>query len=140
MNPYIIILALFTLSGLAVAVWGWLLIVKGRQTRRWPSAAGLIEHATQADDTTPVCYINYAVNDRAYRQALAEPDEIPHAGGFAANHLAIFPAGAKVQVHYDPAHPERITLEPGLGRGDWLVFASGIVAMLFGVIALLFGK
>ncbi len=65
---------------------------------------------------------------------------MPPAGEFAASHLTTFPAGAKVQVHYNPAHPERATLEPGLGRGDWLVFAAGIAAMLFGVLALLFGK
>lgn len=139
-NPYVIILALFALAGLIIAVWGWRLIAKGRATRRWPTAEGIVENEAQTDDKTPILYVSYSVNGHAYRQALALPDEMPSVGTFTARHFEKFPAGARIQVHYDPAHPERITLEPGLGRGDWLVFAAGIAAMLFGMLALLFGK
>lgn len=139
-NPYVIILALFTLAGLGIAVWGWRLIAKGRATRRWPTVEGIVENETQTDDKTPIPYVSYSVNGHAYRQALTLPDEMPSVGAVTTRHLEKFPAGARIQVHYDPAHPERITLEPGLGRGDWLVFAAGIAAMLFGILALLFGK
>lgn len=42
---------------------------------------------------------------------------------------ARYPAGKTVEVHYDPGHPERSLLEPGL---DWTVFSQwgiGIMAV-----------
>lgn len=139
-NPYMIILGLFAFAGLGVAGWGGMLIAEGRKTRQWPATEGIIEHTVPTDDEAATLYVSYSVNGHAYRQALALPDGIPPVGEFAASHFEKFPAGAQVQVHYDPMHPERITLEPGLGRGDWLIFAAGIGAMLFGILALLFGK
>lgn len=53
-NPYVIILALFTLAGLSIAVWGWRLIAKGRATRRWPTVEGIVENEAQTDDKTPI--------------------------------------------------------------------------------------
>src|SRR3569832_1286814 len=48
-----------------------------------------------------------------------------------------YPAGAKVQVYYDPANPENATIEPGAVRGDWIVFAIGLASTLVGVGAVL---
>ncbi|MEK7322214.1 MAG: hypothetical protein AABZ84_03945, partial [Pseudomonadota bacterium] len=66
-NPYAIILGLFALAGLAIAVWGWTLIAKGRRTRRWPAVEGIIEHAAPADANVPAIYFSYAVHGRLYR-------------------------------------------------------------------------
>lgn len=141
LNPYALILGLFALAGLLTTLWGWSIIVKGRKTLRWPATEGVIEQsapAADADDLLPHILFSYTVVGQTYRRELEFPGGISPVPEFAASYAGKFPAGAKVQVYYDPGHPERATLEPGPARGDWMIFALGLVATVFGASALLF--
>ncbi len=141
LNPYALILGLFAIAGLLTALWGWSIIVKGRKTRRWPMVEGVIEQSAlvaDADDLLPHILYSYTVAGQAYRRELEFPGGISPAPEFAASYAGKFPVGAKVRVYYDPEQPERATLEPGPGRGDWMIFVLGLAATVFGVSALLF--
>jgi hypothetical protein len=138
-NPYALILGLFTLAGVFLTAWGLSIIVKGRKTLRWPATEGVIEHsAADADDLLPRILFSYTVAGQTYRRELEFPGGISPTPEFAASYVEKFPAGAKVQVYYDPEQPERATLEPGSARGDWMIFILGLAATVFGTAALLF--
>ncbi len=141
LNPYAFILGLFTLAGLLTALWGWSTLVKGRKTLRWPATEGVIEQSTpaaDADDLLPHILFSYTVAGQTYRRELEFPGGISPTPEFSVSYAGKFPVGAKVRVYYDPAQPERATLEPGPGRGDWMILALGLAAAVFGLSALLF--
>lgn len=138
-NPYTLILGLFALAGLIVALWGWRLIKDNRRRQTWPAAAARIEHAKAPDELTPQVVCTYTVNGRVYRHEIKMADGTPPGREFLQAHLEKFPAGATVQVYYNPAQPEQVSLDNRPKRGDWLVLAAGLGAMSFGVLALFFG-
>jgi hypothetical protein len=141
LNPYSIILSLFTLGGLIMAVWGLIIIARGKKTLRWPSVDGVIEQsllASEENDILPKIVFSYKVADQGYRRDMA----LPSGGGvtpdFAESYVKKYPQGTRVSVHYNPHQPDQATLEPGLARDDWLVFALGAAATLLGALFLLF--
>lgn len=141
MNPYSVTLALFTLSGLGVTVWGLTIIARGRMTSRWPSVDGVIEQSslTSAEsDVLPKIVFSYMVTGHRYQCDLAVPGGAGVTPDFAENRVKKYPQGVKVRVYYNPKQPSQATLEPGLGRGDWLIFALGAGASLLGALFLLF--
>jgi len=140
LNPYSVTLALFTLSGLGVAIWGLTIIARGRKTSRWPSVDGVIEQSlpTSAEsDVLPKIVFSYTVAGRQYHCNLAMPDGAGVTPDFAENYVKKYPQGIEVRVYYNPKQPGQATLEPGLGRGDWLIFALGAVSSLLGTLILL---
>jgi hypothetical protein len=56
---------------------------------------------------------------------------------FAENYVKKYSQGIKVRVYYNPGQPGQATLEPGVARGDWLIFALGLAASLLGTLFLL---
>ena len=140
MNPYMIILSFFLLAGLATSAWGWTIIARGRRTLRWPSVEGTIsECAVSDDDSLPQIEFSYVVAGRDYRCEQVFPGGTTPSQQLVASYALKYPVGAKVKAHYDPARPEHATLEPGLARGDWMIFVLGVIATIFGIIFLLFG-
>jgi hypothetical protein len=141
LSPYGIILALFTLSGLAMTLWGWFIIARGRKSLRWPSVDGVVEQsllASPENDILPKIVFSYHVADRRYQRDLAVPGGDGVTPDFAESYVKKYPQGAKVQVHYNPQQPEQATLEPGPARDDWLIFSVGIGAALLGALFLIF--
>ena len=141
MNPYSIILALFTLSGLGITLWGWIVIARGRKTLDWPSVDGVIEQsllASQENDILPKIVFSYKIADRRYQRDLALPGGAGVTPDFAESYVKKYPRGAKVRVHYNPQQPDQATLEPGPARDDWLIFTVGISATLLGTLFLIF--
>ena len=140
MNPYMIILSFFLLAGLATSAWGWAVIARGRRTLRWPSVEGTISQcAVSDDDSLPQIEFSYSVAGRDYRCEQVFPGGTTPSQQLVASYVLKYPVGAKVKAHYDPARPEHATLEPGLARGDWMIFVLGVIATIFGIIFLLFG-
>lgn len=126
-----------------MTLWGWIIIARNKKTLHWPSVEGVIEQSllsSDENDILPKIVFGYRVGEHRYRQDLA----LPAAGGvtpdFAEGYIKKYPQGAKVQVHYNPDRPEQATLEPGLGRDDWLVFVTGLLATICGGGFLLFSS
>ncbi|MFZ5595342.1 MAG: DUF3592 domain-containing protein [Pseudomonadota bacterium] len=141
-NPYLIILILFTLAGFLAMAWGWNIIAKGRKTSRWPTVEGVIERselASDADDLLPGIEFSYTVNGQSYRRTFEFARDITPSQELAKSYVEKYAAGTRVTVYYDPGHPEHATLEPGLGRGDWMVFALGLGAAISGILFIVFG-
>lgn len=141
-NPYIIILSLFLLAGLITTLWGLAIIVKARRTQGWPCVDGVIEESriTSGDnDLLPFISFSYTVGQASYRQNLAFSPDITPTQEFTASYLQKYPAGTHVKVYYHPGDPEKATLEPGLGRGEWLVFAFGLGMFVFAMAFLFLG-
>ena len=141
-NPYTIILSLFTLAGLLATVWGYIIIARARRTQQWPSVEGVIEESklsSQKHDLLPHIVFSYGVAEHTYHHTMEFAGDITPTQEFAASYVEKYPVGRKVQVHYHPENPQRATLEPGLGKGDWLVFAIGLGTLIFGVLFLFFG-
>lgn len=136
-NPNIIILSLFTVGGLAAAVWGWVIIARGRQSLGWPTVEGIVV-TSEAEDLLPHIVYRYGVEGEAFETTLKFPGDLTPTREFTQSYLQRFPTGKKVTVYYDPRDPATATLEPGPGRGDWLVFAFGLGALVVGALSLLF--
>jgi hypothetical protein len=135
-NPYTVILGLFLLGGLVVTVWGALIILKARKTQHWPCVEGVIEEAglsSDKNDLFPNIKFCYTIGSSTYSRAMEFPVDITPTQEFAASYIEKYPVGSKVQVHYNPNNPENATLEPGLGKGDWLVLVIGLGTLLFGI-------
>ena len=135
-NPYSIILGLFLLGGLFATAWGLLIILKARKTLQWPYVEGIIEEsrlASDDDDLLPHIQFSYTVGESAYRRTFEFPGDVTPTEEFAASYVKKYPVGSTVQVHYDPDNPQSATLEPGLGKGDWLVLVIGMGSLLFGI-------
>ena len=140
LSPYTIIIVLFVAAGLVTMVWGWTIIRRSRKTRSWPSVAGAIVESlpySKHDAHMPHITYQYIINGRAILNTLTIPAGVTPSEEFAKSYVKKFPAGAQVQVYYDPENPEKTTLEPGLASGDWLVFALGVGASLLGISLLL---
>ncbi len=135
-NPYVIILSLFTLTGLITTLRGLYLMRKARQRRNWPAIMASIEHTHEGEDPTLRVFCNYVIHGRSYRHEIKLPEGTPPGREFIRAHLEKFPADTTVPVYCDPARPEHMTLDKSAGRDAWLVFAAGLGAALFGIGAL----
>lgn len=140
MNPYTIILSLFLVAGIATSIWGWTIILRSRRTRSWPAVDGAISQCAASDsDALPEIEFSYTVAARDYRCGHTFPGGTTPSQELIASYVLKYPVGTKVKVHYDPVHPERATLEPGLARGDWMILVLGIIATVLGAAFLLLG-
>lgn len=129
MNLYGIILILVTLAGLAISLWGWLILRQSKQRRQWPSVTGVIEASephSEQDDLLPNIVYRYEVGGETYRRSLQFPGGTNPMPEFAQSYVDKYPVGAEVQVYYQPDRPGQSTLEPQT-RGDWMILALGIL-------------
>lgn len=98
----------------------------------WPTAPGTIDHSsiaehygTDADDNETVSYFaevrySYSVDHRYY-----EGDRVSFGGKSSSDSEDLiarsistkYPVGRPVSVRYDPTHPQRAVLEPGVNLG-----------------------
>lgn len=141
-NPYVIILSLFTLAGIVATVYGWVIIVKARRTRTWPSVEGVIEESSptsEENDLLPHIEFSYTVQGLSRRRAQEFPKDLVPGQEFRETFVRKYPQGARVAVYYDPSAPDRATLEPGFISGDWMVFAIGLGMAVTGIFFLLSG-
>ncbi|MFQ5470807.1 MAG: DUF3592 domain-containing protein [Gammaproteobacteria bacterium] len=139
-NPYIIVLVLFSIAGIATLLWGWHIISKARKTRQWPKVQGKITESrmkTDAGDMMPHIVYSYVAGDQQYSHELQFQSSTSLTPEFANNYLAKFPEGMDIDVYYDPSSPDNATIEPGMAKGDWMIFVIGILATVFSIFALL---
>jgi len=140
-NPYSIILGLFVVAGILVASWGLRIIVRARKTLQWPAVEGSIVESmvsSDADELLPHIKFSYCVEQQTFQQLLTFSGDVTPSQEFSRHYVEKYPAGSRVQVYYNPAKPDIATLEPGLGKGDWLVFAIGLITLVLGILLLIF--
>jgi hypothetical protein len=138
-NPYIIILGLFASVGIGTTFWGLKIILDSRKSRAWPSAKGRIVVSklnSDDDELLPEISYRYTIGDTPYETSLEFPRGTTPTRELSTHYVNKFPAGANIDVYYNPEHPEKTTLEPGGRPGDWLVFVFGLGATLLMVAAL----
>src|SRR3569832_2567770 len=129
MNPYVIILGVFTLAGFAMAVWGWRMLAAARHARRWLSITGTVSAAAPDDDDEPPrIIVGYAIGGRSYHTQVAVQADL-----VVLDLAARYPVGKEVQLYYDPDHPEQVALRRPQGGDAWLNIAIAVGAALFGL-------
>ena len=141
-NPYLIILGLFTVVGIGTTLWGLKIIIDARKRRAWPTVRGHITCSRshgEVDELLPEIRYSYTIGDTAYEQMLEFPRDTTPTREFSSYYVDKFPTGATVDVHYNPDRPEQTALEPAGRPGDWLVFAFGLGATVLMLAALLSG-
>lgn len=140
-NTYSIILGLFVLAGVFTSIWGWTIIRSAKQTLQWPKTDGHIkisEPASTLDAHLPHIVYDYTAEGQQYQSTLQLPGGTTPSPELAARYVERFPAGATIQVAYNPDQPDISTLEPGPRDGDWLIFSIGLGATVFGILFLFF--
>ena len=91
------------------------------------------------DEMLPHIVFSFIIGGQTYRHTLEYPAGASPMPELVHHYLEKYPLNAPVQVHYDPADPQRATLEPGAAPGDWFIVATGLAIALFALLALLFG-
>lgn len=134
-SPYVIIIALFTLTGLASALWALVRIRKSLPSRNWLAVeARVIEsHLRSKHDPTPAITVSYTVNDQAFRHTLDTPpvsDTTPEVGQRLVDE---HPVDSNLVLFYNPAQPAEVSRKAGVKGEDWFTLAAGIGSMLFGL-------
>lgn len=141
-NPYSIILALFALSGVVIAVQGWRVLQRAKNVKSWPTASGVIVAsqmpASEFDSPTPMVTFRYEINGRYYERSQDFHGQ-SLSWEFCKKFTEKYPIDASVQIFYDVRNPGNATLEPGLEKGDWMLFATGVLVTVSGVIFLAAG-
>src|SRR3569623_2974822 len=132
MNPYVIILVVFSLAGFAMAVCGCRMLAAARRARRWLSFTGTVcAAAPDGYDEPPRIGVGNAGGGRSYHAQVAVQADL------AVRDLAArYPVGKEVQVYYDPDHLDQAALRRPQGGDAWLIFAIGVGAALFGLSAM----
>lgn len=139
MNPYFIILSLTCLGGIAITIWGWLILRSSQKIKNWPCVEGVIEESepsSEHDDLLPHIVYCYEVDGQALSSNFVFPSGTQPLPEFTQAYLKKYPVAAKVQVFYNPQQAEQSTLEPG-AQGDWMILVLGILMAVGGGAALL---
>lgn len=79
LNPNIFIIGAFGITGIAITLWGLMLIIKARKMRNWSRVEGVIADnmiTPHADDLPPQIRFNYSVDGHVYTGTLDIPNSI----------------------------------------------------------------
>lgn len=132
---YQIILAIFTLAGFIVSIWGLTVITKSRQIRAWPVAQGVItrtELRSIDDPMLPLIEYRYKVEQSDYAGRLIFPKSVSPSDELSKMYVERYPENTQVNVYYNPENPSDSTLETS-GSGDWLILVIGLLMFGFGL-------
>jgi len=114
--------------------------MRARASRQWPMVLGQVILSTIASSSSseggttysPSIHYAYDIGGRAYNNSRVA------FGGFtstsnprdAQKHTARYPAGAVVQVYYNPANPQDATLERRAGSSTFLIIFGGFFLVI----------
>lgn len=141
-NAYTFILFLFTVTGAAVSVWGWLSLRKTRTQSQWSSTTGEIitaQASSEEDDLLPLIEYRYQVGEQAVQARLRFASGTSPSEQLQQLVLNKYPLGASVTVYFNPQDPQQTTLEPGKAGGDALILIFGLGMLVLGLFMLVFG-
>ncbi len=137
MNYYSLILALLSLGGLIVTLWGFAGWRQKRRRRQWPQTTGTISVAEAGDDLLPDIRYRYEVAGQTYENGLQLPSATEPSEELSRSLLGRYPVGRTVEVRYDPEAPANASIGEQDGAADWLIITIGLAAFLFGAYALM---
>ncbi len=128
----------FFVIGLILLAFWYFLRRRASKTMRWPSVNGriidsrLVEGRDSDGDRTLTASVIYAY-EVAGAQLQGNSIAVGGGSGNPKQIVARYPAGAEVQVFYDPAKPKSAVLEPG-GSGLKGLLVVGLITVVVGVI------
>jgi len=134
MNYYVIILLLFSLTGVGLTFWGWRVMKQAKERKSWPTVSGKIVVSSMEKglvDLFPRIEYRYEVEGRPLQTIFEFPGGTQPTPEFCQAYLKKYPLDAEVMVYYQPGKPEVSTLEPS-EEGDWMILALGMMLMVFG--------
>jgi hypothetical protein len=129
----------FSVFGLVVFVAAVINIVRGIQSRNWPTlqatvlALDLKKERTRRIWYVPTVRYRYAVSgcvyesDRIMFAHLATPDRAD-----AERFLSSFQVGSSLQVRVSPAKPRRSVIKAGIDRSIWFQLVWSTFALVLG--------
>jgi len=137
--------AIVTTFGAYVTVSQFVWALRAWRTGSWPTCTGTIERAKVVPTGTRIdrghgsfavfiasLSYRYAVAGRPYMgKLISYRGYIPNEARVEKT-VARYPHGAPVNVAYDPSNPAIAVLEPGLGFGNCLGVATGLVLFVAG--------
>ncbi|MGH7648120.1 MAG: DUF3592 domain-containing protein [Gemmatimonadaceae bacterium] len=119
-------------------------LVLGRASRAWPVVKGEMQDSSITSSllapwrpnriTERVSYTytvdgtTYAGKNLGYASDTMDENNLPYAGMV---HVQRYRPGAVIDVHYDPRHPQRSVLEPGIKPSN--VFMTALALAMAGV-------
>jgi len=145
-------------AGAVVALLGLIFLLIGLKVRAtsnaaasWPTVEGIVESSRvvsrqERDDDgrstimySPNVVFGYTVRGRSLKSAKIAPVESSSSSDGDANAtVRRYPAGGRVQVHYNPDSPAEAYLETSAGAAPAIFIVIGLIALLGGG-AILFG-
>lgn len=140
-NLYVLIIALFALSGLGVAIWSWSHISKARKRSNWLMVKGTVVEMISSEkskDMTPRVKYTYGVDEKTYNGVLVLANSDVVLPELATENDAKYPIGSEIDVFYDPANAEDSTPEPDVKKDDWFIFWLSTGALVTGILYILF--
>ena len=139
-NPYVIILVLFALGGVAMTLRGWIVWQRSKKVKAWPKTKGEIISAeisaTEFNEPLPKVMFSYRIGEADYNVDENFQD-VSMSRERCTEIVEKYPADSAVDVYYDPNDPANATLDPSLKKDDWVVLVVGILVAVFGVLMLL---
>ncbi|MEW5722067.1 MAG: DUF3592 domain-containing protein [Thermodesulfobacteriota bacterium] len=127
---------IFVLAGAGLFALGLWLGLEGWRSRGWPATPGRIvrsEAARMGRTWTVNLHYTYEVGGWEYSGGrLFLGPEAGMSQSRALEYVRRYPAGAAVEVHYDPEAPQFSVLEPGPTRGTALLVFMGLLFGLLG--------
>jgi len=138
---------IFATVGYFVAFhFGKPIVNSARQSETWPTVPGVIERSEVATSRSKgktmydfdVSYA-YTVDGKAYHGSTVwfGGDYRSSSPGVARETVGRYPVGRKVEVHYDPKHPDASVLEPGAFWSTYMVYGIGWIFLAVGGLMLL---
>ena len=134
----------FLFAGVVTLGIGFASTLEAWHSRSWPTVEGLVtlsqvdSYLSESDSGTTQMYhaqvnFTYTVGGRTYFSDLVNLGDYSTSVQANAEKVAArYPAGATVQVYYDPGKPETAVLEPGPTAGLLIPLFVGAVVSLVG--------
>jgi hypothetical protein len=124
--------------GSGLSWWGWNILQNAKASSTWPKVQGVVTQsavgtsaiAMEAILPAEVTY-EYSVKNLQHTSETIKFGENSYGDRQpAADIVARYPIGKKVNVSYDPASPDKSVLEPGVTSGSYIVIGIGVLFLL----------
>ncbi|RLB87914.1 MAG: hypothetical protein DRH26_14630 [Deltaproteobacteria bacterium] len=141
----------FPLAGIFVLYFGVNALLKGYESRKWPTVNGQISNSyiDRRDETSngrssisyaAILGYEYRVNGKNYYCDTIRFGKSKYASrkrSKTLKYLELYPMGKPVTVYYDPVDPHTAVLKTGISGGALLLITVGFFFILVGVISFL---